>query len=493
MKKNLLAKSIAAMIGGLGLVGGAHALTAGIAGGAVNDGVTAATAMQVNTDGIGHMLVVPYFSTQNGNATLMTIMNTDMRNGKAVKVRFRGAGNSDDIFDFTLLMSPGDVWTASVSQQASSGLSVLTTTDKSCTLPFTVSGQTFVTARLTATGETTAPTAAALAEGTREGYVEIFNMANIPPTLAAVAGGALTATANPLFTAIKHVAGVAPCSSTTAGAAALNALFTDAADYTAAVALGLAVPTTGLAANWTVINVAGVGAWSGSATAIEARVVAGGAPGYGNYVLYPQAGTAVTAAAARLITADPLLRGDTAAGLAPAAPAVAAAMYDFPDFSTPYLNAQLATLAAGVATRNQAYNVTAALSVTSVSNEYVTETGLSAKTDWIFSMPTRRYNVARNYVGAGSNVYTNYAFDDTPAALAANSNFFTAAGNISTSGRLICVTGLSSTAGATGTNVAALTSGQTADREEVFLASNSSFVISPGTPAAPRSAVKRLF
>ena len=61
---------------------------------------TTATVLQPTPDGIGHILLVPYFSTNNGNTTLLSIVNTDVTNGKAVKVRFRSAANSDDIFDF---------------------------------------------------------------------------------------------------------------------------------------------------------------------------------------------------------------------------------------------------------------------------------------------------------------------------------------------------------------------------------------------------------
>jgi hypothetical protein len=138
--------------------------------------------------------MVPYFTTNNGNSTLMSIVNTDVTNGKAVKVRFRSAANSDDIFDFQVYMSPGDVWTAAVSQGAD-GRSMLTTNDKSCTLPFSVN-QSFITDRLPATADD-----ATKAAWTREGYVEIFNMADI----------ADTSSTTDLFTRVKHVAGVAPC------------------------------------------------------------------------------------------------------------------------------------------------------------------------------------------------------------------------------------------------------------------------------------------
>ena len=58
-------------------------------------------ALVVNDGGIGHALITPYFTAQNGNATLISLVNTDLANGKALKVRFRGASNSDDILDFT--------------------------------------------------------------------------------------------------------------------------------------------------------------------------------------------------------------------------------------------------------------------------------------------------------------------------------------------------------------------------------------------------------
>src|SRR5256885_2948050 len=87
MKKNVLALSIATMIGGLGFAGAASA------------------ALTVNESGTGHILVVPYYTAQNGNATVFHLTNTDLVNGKAVKVRFRGASNSDDVLDFQVFLS----------------------------------------------------------------------------------------------------------------------------------------------------------------------------------------------------------------------------------------------------------------------------------------------------------------------------------------------------------------------------------------------------
>ena len=100
MRKNLLALSIAAMVGGLS--GAANAAV-------INNVGTTATGLSINPQGVGHILAVPYFSTQGNNKTLLSITNTDTTNGKAVKLRFRGAANSDDIFDITVFLSPGDM------------------------------------------------------------------------------------------------------------------------------------------------------------------------------------------------------------------------------------------------------------------------------------------------------------------------------------------------------------------------------------------------
>ena len=111
MKKNVLALSIAAMIGGLGFAGAASADVVRMA-------TSTATALELAEGGVGHALVVPYFNAQNGNMTVLHVVNTDTANGKAVKVRFRGAANSDDILDFQVFMSPGDVWTGAVTAGA---------------------------------------------------------------------------------------------------------------------------------------------------------------------------------------------------------------------------------------------------------------------------------------------------------------------------------------------------------------------------------------
>jgi hypothetical protein len=465
MRKNLIAMSVAAFVGGLGVHGGVAAAVFAD-NGAATISATNANDERLRQSGTGHQLLVPYFNTQVGNATLFNIVNTDTINGKAVKIRFRGGSNSDDVFDFQLYLSPGDVWAADISK-GPNGVARLTTTDKSCTLPAGVgsgAGSDFVTARLpqTLTGD-------ALATQTREGYIEVFNMADIPPLAINTADGSALAVANPLFTAIKHVAGVPPCT-----AATMNTLATDPATLLGAggaYAMGFRSPSASLFANWMIVNVPKSGSATGEAAALTATL--GAFPARGNIVFFPQTGA--NAPTPDLYTADPLFRstagiltgnvsngagGPYAAGTLPA---IVASMFDLPDFSTPYL---LLAAYPPVATDPVAASaqLTTALATSSISNEYLTDTTINAFTDWTFSQPTRRYNVVADYrplsvpapIGRAFLSYDNLG-----------NNFFYTAGSTGVSGFQICV----NTAGVT-----------FYDREE-FTAVGNNFVISPNPPA----------
>lgn len=352
MKKNLLALSISAMIGGLGFAGAANA------------------ALSVAESGTGHILVMPYYNAQNGNMSVFHLTNTDTVNGKAVKVRFRGASNSDDVLDFQVFMSPGDVWTAAVAQGAD-GRAQLVTADTSCTLPKISGPVSFVTDRLTKKGWT----ADDKAEQTREGYVEILNMSDIPKD-------------STLFKAVKHVngAGTAPCTSevlnATLGLDTTTALTGGNYQLPGTFPTGIAgtgddlvPPTGGLTGQWYIQNVAQTTTFSGTAAAITAPAAPAAGPATTKNVFSPQKnGKAV------LLTADPLMVTAT----------LDAQHYDVPDLSTPY---EAATTDAAA----QAAALSTALAKTSVMNQYATDAGVFAKTDWVFSMPTRRYSIAANY------------------------------------------------------------------------------------------------
>ena len=421
MKKNVLALSIAAMIGGLGFAGAASAavLEGSVKGTFDGAAMTQsdATDLQFSEGGVGHQLLVPYYTVQDGNMTVIHLVNTDTNNGKAVKVRFRGASNSDDVLDFQVFLSPQDVWTAAVTA-GSDGTAQIVTADNTCTVPRLNPGvaQPFVTTRLNPNSDK--------AEQTREGYVEIFNIADIPKVennkFFQIANPGTTNTVtkaySQLYTLTKHKNGVAPCS---AGGAEWTALEKIAiTDFTGkevdAANVGFNTPTGGLYGDWYIINVPKTTTFSGAATALRATTGTAGASGRGNFVHFPQDDKAVTAV--ENFSADPLFRPGSlnVAGTTVTDAVLEAGNYDLPDFSTPYLT--LATYTGATADQHplqQAAELTAALAVKSVSNQYATDDSISAKTDWVFSLPTRRYSVAANYaILADSTNTKGYANDN---------------------------------------------------------------------------------
>ncbi len=390
MRKNLLALSIAAMVGGL--TGVANAATGLNSAGTLDlisfnpanaadvavvapvaAGFPAAGQLTPTTTGVGHILVVPYFTSQGTNHSLLNIVNTDQVNGKAVKLRYRGAANSDDLFDITIYLSPGDVWTADVAVD-SEGFSRLETSDNSCTLPSAAdikeaNNGRFVTHRVRNADK----------EQTREGYIEILNTADIRPGSA-------------LFTAIKHVNGKAPCTQAVMDLQAV-ALSNVAGNPNTPAARGYSWPTGGLMANWSIVDVASTASFSGEAIALRAtpaNVIDVG--GSGRLVWAPQTTDVVTLVNAQALTADPLLSGGT----------IKTASYDFPDLSTPYIVP--VAPAVNVTPADQANALAAQLAVRSITNEYLTSASVQFQTDWVFSMPTRRYAVAVNYA-ANAPVY----------------------------------------------------------------------------------------
>ncbi len=494
MKKNVLALSITAGMLGLGFAGGAQAMTA-----APLSGSTANSFLSMNKDGVGHMLLVPYFTAQADNNTLINITNTDTVNGKAVKVRFRGAANSDDVFDFQVFLSPGDVYAFSVGKDAD-GNAKFTTADNSCTKPAksVLNTTPFVTSRLD-----TALTGDALKNQAREGYVEIFNMADIPRKEIGTTAddhpyqylnlfaGSNTAgddtdddDTNNLYTAIKHVSKIAPCS----GTAWTNLDTRNPADPAAARVLGMLPPSTGLMANWTVVNVVGAAAWSGAAPAIQA--VNGGiffadSAVLGNVVYWPQTATSVGSSVTSF-TADPLFRADAQrvydvlnnTRIAGVVPAIVAAYYDLPDMSTPYSAAAAADAtmpAVGQFPFVQARNLTETMASTSITNEFLTDAAIGATTDWVFSMPTRRYSVALNYAATGSDDgrrFSELVNDGVDAAVDANGSIsqgYFIPVSTTVSNRQICVYNVGFTP---------------RDREESTVTSTTDVVISPSTPGA---------
>ena len=248
--------------------------------------------------------------------------------------------------------------------------------------------------------------------------------------------------------------------------------------------LGLDLPTGGLFANLNIVNVPNTASYANQAAAVVAA--AAGVSSTGNIVFHPQIGG--DAGNVDAATSDPLLRQSAVLNsgrlaLSPAAlPLIKAQWFDLPDLSTPYI----AGLAAGPATANdapldQANRLTTAMNSLSVINEFNVDPSLAGATDWVFSMPTRRYHVAMDYdhAGRGLTGFDGRVFTSTTVATGAdtgsatpnvfNTHFNATNTALDTDKIKICV------------NSAGITM---FDREETT--KTSGFVVSPGTASTVR-------
>jgi hypothetical protein len=123
-RKNLTAAVLAGLAGAVGIVGSAQAVN-------------------INPDGLGEVLIYPYYTTNGGNVTLLSVVNTTSK-AKAVKVRFLEGQNSREVLDFNLYMSKYDVWTAALVLAPSKDFAgtevpmvpTMVTKDNSCTVPY---------------------------------------------------------------------------------------------------------------------------------------------------------------------------------------------------------------------------------------------------------------------------------------------------------------------------------------------------------------------
>ena len=423
MKKSILALGAAVAMGGIGFAGSAHALAFFGAGAAP---ASDATALELNPGGRGHYLFTPYYSAQGTIGTMFSVTNTDPVNGKAVKVRFRGAANSDDVLDFTVFLSPLDVWTAGVTKDGQD-FALLTTNDKSCTIPkIPAEGVQFKIRNTDSDlGE------AERKSHTREGYIEVLNMADVLPSTA-------------LFTNIKHVDGVAPC---LAPVFATVSNTTVAANAGVIEAAGLGAPSGQLMGSWAVMNQEELAVYGGAQTAVQAVKTASapGVPavnGLGYISFAPQTGAPIgtaldTVGGVKAVTADPLLRAGKVTPL----------WFDLPDMSTPYTTA--VTSGAPASPIKQANALSLALGKGAVLNDYAANADGSAipmNTDWVISQPTRRYHAAVDYK-AGTILWnpdmTTGTGDPTTTAPAVTLNTY---GNLALKergnmGKYACLTG----------------------------------------------------
>ncbi|TDR44028.1 hypothetical protein DFR29_106175 [Tahibacter aquaticus] len=333
MKRNVLNAAIAAGLFAVAGTGGS------------------AKAVELSPDGTGQVLIYPYYTVNRQQTTLITVVNgTNV--AKAVRVRFLEGYNAREVLDFNLFLSEYDVWTATVfaltdAGQAGDGAAV-TTTDRSCTAPHkdVWSGalgtgrpyQEFLSFGYIGPHQDTGPTGIAR---TREGYVEIVQMADL--------SGALS-------TAVTHASG------TPRNCGAVQTI--DPANPQ------LLPPTGGLFGAGGIVNVAQGTFYTYNADAIG---------GFSKAVLYedPAAPTSTPS----------LAQANTAPGVATAYVFDAAGEQfrsDYPVSGQP----------------SRAIDaVSAVFMASTLLNEYNVDSAVGSNTDWVVTFPTKRFYVDPEILG----------------------------------------------------------------------------------------------
>ncbi|MBA6414276.1 hypothetical protein H2508_14265 [Parahaliea sp. F7430] len=136
----------------LGLAAAVAAATVGYVGAAQ------ATELAGNSS-LGDLALIPYYTVNDGYATGMSIVNTSDRT-QVIKVRLRRAVDSMDALDFSVVLSPEDVYTGTIAAKGDD--IVFVSNDNSCTAPAMPAGG-FKMPGI-------------YRDGAEEGYVEIISM-----------------------------------------------------------------------------------------------------------------------------------------------------------------------------------------------------------------------------------------------------------------------------------------------------------------------------
>jgi len=143
---------------------------------------TVNAAVHLSGNGLGQVLIYPYYTTRAGMNTYLSVLNTTA-SAKALKVHFSEGMNGRKVLDFHLYLPPHDMWTAAIVNTANGAK--LVTADKSCTAPqLPADGKEFVNFEFSGAiveginqsggdGET------ASLDRTREGYFEIIEMGTV--------------------------------------------------------------------------------------------------------------------------------------------------------------------------------------------------------------------------------------------------------------------------------------------------------------------------
>ena len=383
--------------------------------------VSVSNAVNVSPDGTGQVLLYPYYSARGGNDTLISIVNSTDR-GKAVKIRFREAVNSRDVLDFHIYMSAFDVWTAAVTATDDDGAK-LVTNDTTCTVPYVfgdfdgevdfrdfdynvkeVKDGSTVTTPGTIDGGPTG------IERTASGYIEVIEMATMQEhadradaedKTGLVFNGVVKDKGKYVSWAAKHTEGVpnncdALVNAWTDGLSASEPLAGEWLNNNATTGFDSG-PSGGLYGAASIINVADGTMFSYNATAIENFMSANdkhGEPG-GEF---PNLRNAGDISYSNVFYSEPSGTANTTFG--EDGPETGDADNN-PDVVNSYWTLKADEGALWTSADSGKFGdhldsllaLNAALTVESITNEFTTDPGAGARTEWVVTMPTKKFHV----------------------------------------------------------------------------------------------------
>ena len=366
-KKKSLHAAVLAGLGALGVAGTANAV-------------------HINPEGLGQVLLYPYYTVRGNNITAMSIVNSTSLT-KFVKVRFLEGKNSKEVLDFNLFLSPQDVWTGVILPTATGAK--IETGDNSCVTPSDLFGN--ATGGIRSGGGAyllndfknfvyTNPTADSIYtsnDRTREGYIEVLEMGII--TVAATAAFA------------KHANGVPNnCAALDAFDATLGAPANIFSNTVGATTNVLAAPGGGLAGRASLFNAANGTNYAYDVTAIDGWATTPQYSAAGSLAPSLTAGTGLSTVSNVFVTSTPTA-----------------------------ITAPTGAQSTGVVTSTWATSQDAMSAIfmrNTVINEFITDAATISKTDWVITMPTKRGTLLA--LPAAPNPFSNI-FDASAAGIGA--------------------------------------------------------------------------
>lgn len=307
-----------------------------------------AGAVHLDPGGRGQVLIYPYYSAQEGTQTLLSIVN-HQNAGKAVKLRLREARNGREVATLNIYLAEFDVWSAALFM-APDGAPGLLTEDTTCsvpevrtssTLPRLPNGRRYLplsNERYTGAMLDGGPTALSRAA---VGHIEVIEMGSLVDN----SDSDIHAT---------------PVNGVPVGCRALVSAWEDTGSpgyWRANPAVDLLPPTGGLSGTVTLLKIGDGTAWSLPVTAIDGFSVVQqhSAPN----AVTPDLSSAVTETARIKVESSVLFKGRLLRSEWPQARAIDA--------------------------------VSAVLAQGTIRAEYSNEAAIGARTDWVLTLPTRRF------------------------------------------------------------------------------------------------------